>query len=205
MEKARIEYFKDKLLKEKERVEKLIKQIKEFEGIDSDSELSSELSLYDNHPADTAQELIDKEKGAALQKNEIEILNSINDSLKSIEKGTYGKCNACGKKIDEERLEFIPYTQYCLDCKKEQVKSMPGDSKNEPPEEEVLYPPFGYGYNDFKDKVGFDAEDSYQSVDRFNSMEKVYDYGDYYEDEDIGFVEEIEKISNEEYKRQLPD
>lgn len=205
MEKSKIGYFKDKLLKEKERVEKLIKQIKEFEGIDSSSELSSELSLYDNHPADNAQELFDKEKGAALQKNEIEILNSINDSLKSIEKGNYGVCNACGKNIDEDRLEFIPYTQYCLDCKKEQVKSMPGDFKNEPPEEDVLYPPFGYGYNDFKDKVGFDAEDSYQSVDRFNSMEKVYDYGDYYEDEDIGFVEEIEKISNEEYKRQLPD
>lgn len=205
MDKAKMQYFKDKLVKEKQRVENLIQQIKEFEGIESGNELSSELSLYDNHPADTAQQLFDKEKGAALQKNEIEILNSIDDSLKDIENGTYGKCKACGKEINRERLEFIPYTQYCVDCKNEQVKSMPGDKMNNPPEEDVIKRPFGYGNNDFKDAVEFDAEDSYQSVDRFNTMENVYDCGDEYEDDNIGIVEEVEKISNEQYKNQLPD
>lgn len=205
MKKATMEHFKNKLIQEKKRVVDLIQQIKEFEGIDDSSELSSELSLYDNHPADSAQQLYDKEKGAALQKNEIEILNSIEDSLKQIEDGSYGVCKACGKKIHEERLDFIPYAKYCVDCKEEQVKSMPEDSKNTPPEEEVLYPPFGYGYNDFKDAVEFDAEDSYQKVDSFNRMERIYEYGDYSEEEDLGVVEEVEKISNEQYKRQLPD
>ncbi|QGU95128.1 general stress protein [Clostridium bovifaecis] len=205
MDKAKMEYFKERLLDEKARVESLIEKIKEFENIKSDSELSSELSLYDNHPADNAQQFYDKAKGAALQKNEIEILNSINDSLKDIDMGTYGQCKACGKDISEGRLEFIPYTQYCIKCKKAQYESMPPENHNRPPEEEVIEEPFGYGHNDDSDAVGFDAEDSYQSVDNFNRMRKVYDYGDYYEDDDIGYVEDVEKISNRQYKNQLPD
>lgn len=205
MNNNKMQYYKDKLIKEKTRVLNLINKIKEFEGIDSDSMLSSELSLYDNHPADNAQELYDKEKGAALQKNEIEILNSIDDSLKDMEDGTYGKCKACGSSIPEQRLDAIPYTQYCINCKKEQNKSMSANDYNNPPEEDVIKEPFGYGNMDFKDFTGFDSEDSYQSVDRFNTMEKVYDYGDYSDDENMGYVEDVEKISNEYYKNQLPN
>lgn len=206
MDKAKIEHFKNRLLDEKSRVESLIEKIKEFENIKSDNELSSELSLYDNHPADTGQQFYDKAKGAALQKNEIEILNSINDALKDMEEGTYGKCKACGREISSGRLEFIPYTQYCINCKKAQYESMPPENHNRPPEEEVIEEPFGYGHNDGSDAVGFDAEDSYQSVDKFDRMKNVYDYGHYGEDDDeIGYVEDVEKISNRQYKNQLPD
>lgn len=193
-------------MNEKSRVESLIEKIKEFENIKSDSELSSELSLYDNHPADTGQQFYDKAKGAALQKNEIEILNSINDAIKNMEDGSYGKCKACGNEIPETRLDFIPYTQYCIECKNAQNESMPPENHNRPPEEEVIEEPFGYGYNDGSNAIGFDAEDSYQSVDKFNRMKNVYDYGHYGEDDDeIGYVEDVEKISNAQYKNQLPD
>lgn len=206
MDKSRINHFKKRLLDEKSRVEGIIEKIKEFENIKSDSELSSELSLYDNHPADTGQQFYDKARGAALQKNEIEILNSINDSLRDIEKGTYGNCRACGKEIQNERLEFIPYTQYCIECKKAQYESMPPENHNRPPEEEVIEEPFGYGHNDGSESIGFDAEDALQSVEKFNRMRKVYDIGHYGEDDDeIGYVEEIEGISNTQYKNQLPD
>lgn len=205
MDNNKMQYYKNKLLKEKSRVLKLIDDIREFEGIESHSMLSSELSLYDNHPADNASEFFEKEKGAALQKNEIEILNSIDDSLRYVEDGTYGKCKSCGRDIPDERLEAIPYTQYCIGCKNLQNKSMPDDYNNDPPEEDVIVAPFGYGNMDFKDYTGFDSEDSYQSVDRNNTMDRVYDYGDYSDDEDIGYVEDVEKISNAYYKSQLPD
>lgn len=206
MKKSKIKYFKKKLIKRKAQVEDLINKIKEFEAIDSESELSSELSLYDNHPADTGQQFYDKAKGAALQKNEIEILNSIDDSLDDIEKGRYGVCRACGKKIPEVRLEAIPYAKYCIGCKEAQVASMPPENHNRPPEEEVIEEPFGYGNNDNSTSIPFDAEDSYQSVERFNQMDNIYELG-YYDDNDdnIGIVEEVDKISNSEYKNQLPD
>ncbi|CAG7840991.1 general stress protein [Clostridium novyi B str. ATCC 27606] len=206
MKEKRKQYYKEKLFKEKKRVESLIDKIKEFEPIKSDSELSSELSLYDNHPADTGQQFYDKAKGAALQKNEIEILNAIDDSLDDIKHGKYGICRACGKQIPDERLEVIPYAKYCIECKRAQCNSMPPDSHNRPPEEEVIEEPFGYGNNDNSTSIPFDAEDSYQGVERFNEMENIYEFNDYDEDDEhIGIVEEVDKISNQQYKDQLPD
>lgn len=206
MKEKRKQYYKEKLFKEKKRVESLIDKIKEFELIKSDSELSSELSLYDNHPADTGQQFYDKAKGAALQKNEIEILNAIDDSLDDIKHGRYGICRACGKQIPDERLEVIPYAKYCIECKRAQCNSMPPDSHNRPPEEEVIEEPFGYGNNDNSTSIPFDAEDSYQEVERFNEMENIYEFNDYDEDDEhIGIVEEVDKISNQQYKDQLPD
>lgn len=199
MDKNQMKYFKEKLLKEKARVNHLIGQIKEFEAIDSESELSSELSLYDNHPADTGQQFYDKSRGAAFQKNEMEILNSIDDSLKDIEKGTYGICRACGKKIGKERLNFMPYVKYCVECKKAQCELMPPESHNRPPEE-VIEQSFEY-----KNNNDSDVEDSYKQVENFNKMEKIYEYAGDNEEKDIGFVEKVEKISNQQYKNQLPD
>jgi GDP-D-mannose dehydratase len=52
------------------------------------------------------------------------------------------------------------------------------------------------------DEVGVDAEDTYQAVQRFNKLEDIaLDY----DDDGGGYVEPIEKISNQQYKNQLPD
>ncbi|MCY6483729.1 TraR/DksA C4-type zinc finger protein [Clostridium aestuarii] len=207
MNKVEMNYFKSKLLRERKKVEAILKQMEENGVINSNSEMASELSFYDNHPSDIATELFDKEKGIALKKNETNVLKEIDISLQNIQSGTYGKCKECGKEISEERLNFIPYTQYCVHCKKEQLNHMPAEKDNRPSEEAAVGKPFGYGYNDFKDQTKFDAEDTYQIVENFNKMNNVYDYGDYeYEDEDdVGFVEDIEKISNNQYRDQLPD
>ena len=38
----------------------------------------------------------------------------VQEALDRIEAGTYGKCLECGKQIDEERLEAVPWSAYCL-------------------------------------------------------------------------------------------
>lgn len=207
MDKDKLKHYKNKLSREKKKVEDILTQMRQNEVIDSNSEMSQELSFYDNHPSDTATELFDKEKGIALKKNEMDILNQIDLAIKNLDNDTYGKCKRCGKDISEQRLNFIPYTQYCIECKKELNSSVMDDIYNRPVEEEALGKPFGYGYTDSKRNIEFDAEDSYQMVENFNKMRKIYDYGDYeYEDEDdIGYVEDIEKISNDQYKQQLPE
>lgn len=43
-------------------------------------------------------------------------LKDINMALEKIEKGTYGICEKCGKKIDEERLVACPEAKTCLKC-----------------------------------------------------------------------------------------
>ena len=199
MEKEKLQYFKEKLISEQARVLNLINVMKQNGVINSNSEMATELSFYDNHPSDTASEIVDKEKGLALKGNEMSIIKKIDAALKNIENHTYGKCKSCGKDIIEERLEFIPYAENCVSCQKSLGNSMPAEQNNRCVEEEVLGTPFRYSYSG---EVGVDAEDTYQAVERFNRLEDIVEY---YNDDDDGYVETIERISNEQYKNQLPD
>ena len=45
-------------------------------------------------------------------------LQNIDDALERMETGSYGKCESCGKKISEERLNLIPEAKTCSDCNK---------------------------------------------------------------------------------------
>ncbi|MCT8976061.1 TraR/DksA C4-type zinc finger protein [Clostridium sp. CX1] len=204
MDKERMEYFRGVLKKEKDRVYELLDQMEENETINSNSAMSRELSAYDNHPSDTATEMFDKERGLAFKENEISIIKKIDDALASIDKGNYGRCKMCGKDINEERLEFIPYAQFCVGCQNETNDSRPLEKHNRPIEEYVIDYPFGYGFNDYDkdEKVIFDAEDSYQAVWRFERLENQLEW---YTDTDDAFVDPIERISNQQYKSQLPD
>lgn len=43
-------------------------------------------------------------------------LKRINHALLRIEAGQYFKCSRCGTTINAERLQAIPYTEFCIDC-----------------------------------------------------------------------------------------
>jgi YteA family regulatory protein len=202
MDKENLDYFKARLLKEKQRIQDTLHLMEKNETINSNAEFASELSFYDNHPADLGEEIADIEKGRALKGNEMSIINKIEEALNSIEKGNYGVCKVCGIKIPHDRLEFIPYAVYCVNCQNKMNDSKPIPKNDRPIEETVLGKPFGYGFNDYKDDIEFDAEDSYQAVARFNNVRYTPDY---YDDDDEGYIDPIEKISNQQYKNQLPD
>jgi DnaK suppressor protein len=42
-------------------------------------------------------------------------LVQVQDALRRIEDGTYGKCIACGRQIEAARLKAVPWTPYCLE------------------------------------------------------------------------------------------
>lgn len=44
-------------------------------------------------------------------------LGLINDALRRIDQGTYGRCQMCGEEIDPARLEILPYATLCIKCK----------------------------------------------------------------------------------------
>jgi DnaK suppressor protein len=50
--------------------------------------------------------------GAELDSN---VLQQVRDALTRIENGTYGTCIIDGKRIEEKRLEAVPWTSYCLE------------------------------------------------------------------------------------------
>ena len=203
MNKKELQYFKNKLNEEKDRVNKLIKQLDDNGMTKFNSENGGELSFYDNHPADLGSENFEVEKGRALEANEMSVLDKINDALSYIEDGSYGKCKVCGKEIDKERLEFLPYAVNCINCQDTISDVQTYNSNQRVVEESVIGKPFTHKLKyDNKNEVGFDEEDSYQSVGRFNEVRNSPEYDYYYDDNN--YVEDIEKISNEQYKNQLP-
>ncbi|MBS6502138.1 MAG: TraR/DksA C4-type zinc finger protein [Clostridium sp.] len=204
MNKEELTYYKNKLNQEKKRITDLINQLDDNGVTRFNAEVASELSFYDNHPSDIASETFEVEKGRALEANERALLDKIDDAVRAIDEGSYGKCQKCGKEIDKERLDFLPYALNCIECEDVVSTIKTYNSNPRVVEESVIGNPFGHKsrYGD-KDEIGFDEEDSYQSVGRFNEIrnEPQYEY-DY---DDDNYVEEIEKISNEQYKNQLPD
>jgi RNA polymerase-binding protein DksA len=57
------------------------------------------------------------ERGLAAAQRTREQLAEVEHALEKFEKGTYGQCDCCGKDIQLARLEAIPQTSVCVDCK----------------------------------------------------------------------------------------
>ena len=70
------------------------------------------------HPADLGTENFDEELDLALVESQEQLLADINDAPARIERGTYGRCENCHRRISKERLEAVPYARYCLRCAK---------------------------------------------------------------------------------------
>ena len=64
----------------------------------------------------SAQMSSERELEFALDARESAELEAIDAALRRIADGSYGKCEDCGKKIPESRLEAIPYAAVCVQC-----------------------------------------------------------------------------------------
>ena len=113
----------------------LHKRLEELEhSIDNEEEFeTTELSNYDNHPADNATDLTDKHTRLALRRHYEDEITEIKDALTAIDEGTYGKCTECGKEIPLERLEAIPSATTCVEHAQQEV-----DQEIRPVEESLL-------------------------------------------------------------------
>ncbi|HEY7706387.1 MAG TPA: TraR/DksA C4-type zinc finger protein [Gaiellaceae bacterium] len=76
----------------------------------------------DQHLADTATETVEREIGNTLEEHDERLLVAIDEALKRIDDGTYGKCVNCGSPIPEERLEAMPWATLCIDCKRKEER-----------------------------------------------------------------------------------
>jgi DnaK suppressor protein len=55
-----------------------------------------------------------------------ETLLKVDEALRKIDEGTYGRCEDCGEDISMERLKVLPFAIYCVDCqeKREQLAEL---------------------------------------------------------------------------------
>ena len=102
MNKAKLEYFKNKLLSLKQEL------LKKDEGI------KESLQKYSNS-AEINDVLMSTQKREKL-------LKEINDALDRCKDGTFGYCEETGEEIGDGRLEIQPTAKYCIEAQEKLEK-----------------------------------------------------------------------------------
>ncbi len=82
----------------------------------------SEASAFGMHQADAGSDAYDRDFALSLLSQEQDALYEIDQALKRIELGTYGKCEMSGKPISHARLEAIPFARFTVECQSQLEK-----------------------------------------------------------------------------------
>ena len=111
-----LENFKNKLQKEKTRLETELKEVgrrnpsntKDWEP------LPPEMDTRTSEQSELADKFEEMENRSAVEIHLEEKLEEVNAALGRLEKGRYGICEVCGEKIDEKRMEANPAASTCV-------------------------------------------------------------------------------------------
>ncbi|MBO8136548.1 MAG: TraR/DksA C4-type zinc finger protein [Desulfotomaculum sp.] len=202
MQSRQLEYLRQRMLEERHQMLERIRSINKG-GLGESMDTSfGELSAIDNHPGDVGSEMFERSKDLSLKEQARVVVQAIDNALEAMKQGIYGKCEVCGKEIPLERLEAVPYTTICRDCKAAD-ENIPLRHPR-PIEEDVLMHPFERTLNDNTDKNFYDGEDALQEVARHSLS---YETDPEYEVDSIdpegdqrevkGAVEEVENLPYE--------
>ncbi len=111
------EHFKQRLLAEEQ---ELLTRIKQAEANAREGVFDYARDRGDESVSDELTEEQLEEAGTYWAE-----LKQVRDALQRIEEGTFGKCVVDGGPIEEERLEAIPWTPYCLRHERQKELSEP--------------------------------------------------------------------------------
>jgi RNA polymerase-binding transcription factor len=109
-------HFRRKLEDERARVAAALDHLRSGNAGSMEDEVDE--SHFDNHLAETASVTIAREIDYSLEENEARVLTAIDAALGRIDDGTYGRCERCGREIEAERLEALPWATLCIDDKR---------------------------------------------------------------------------------------
>lgn len=99
---------------------------------ESERPQATELSNYDNHPADNASDLTDQLTEMAMDEHREDTVEEIKKALQAMADGKYGKCVVCGEEIPLGRLEAMPKALTCVEHAEQKEENL------RPVEEDVL-------------------------------------------------------------------
>jgi DnaK suppressor protein len=92
---------RDELLRARDGAESFVPRAAESEG-----------DLIDSASADAEAEF-----QVRLRQTDARLLKAIEDALARMRAGTFGICETCKQPISRARLEAVPWTRHCRDCK----------------------------------------------------------------------------------------
>ncbi len=121
--KRELNDIKKLLLAEREELQRQAAEIEESSFGSGQSDLSGDLSSYDEESADAGTATFEREKDLSLTNNIRDLTEKIDHAMELIEQGTYGLCERCGKPIEKARIKALPYATLCIKDKQAEERT----------------------------------------------------------------------------------
>lgn len=113
--KAAAQSTKDPLFALRERLQKQRQEILDL--------YQQDLRAGQESADDGTEDIVDRANNAynrelmfSLSDGERNMVLQIEEALKRMDAGSYGRCSNCGEAISVLRLEAVPYTRFCVNC-----------------------------------------------------------------------------------------
>lgn len=119
MNKIAKKKFRQRLEKERESLVSEISRLEKDCLYKSQREASGDLSGYSFHMADMGTDNFTRDLNLELATVEQKILYEVEKAMERLEEGSFGVCQQCKKKINQQRLDAIPYARMCMSCEEE--------------------------------------------------------------------------------------
>ena len=99
-----------------ERLSRDVAAIEEATLVAAGGQANGELSNAPLHLAESRTDSFHQDLNSVLHDNEQFLYYEALAAVERLNDGTFGRCEACGQTISEQRLDAIPYTRHCLSC-----------------------------------------------------------------------------------------
>jgi RNA polymerase-binding transcription factor DksA len=108
-----VEAVRERLLRERQGVLGEVERLRSELGVSIEDEIDEH--GVESHLGDAATETFERERDVAVLDNAQDLLRQYDEALQRVDAGTYGRCVVCGRPIEPERLEALPYVAYCIE------------------------------------------------------------------------------------------
>jgi len=125
--KAELKHFRDIILLERKAIFESAKANMDALVDKESGEYKGDNLTYSSHMAEQGTDEMEREKNYLFVQRDEKYLGYLQDALMRIDQGTYGICVDCRDEpknlcktcplIIKERLELVPITQHCIECK----------------------------------------------------------------------------------------
>ena len=107
--------FKNLILEKRDKTKEELKAAKE--RAEQMRDASQNNAIYSSHMADASGDHVELEQAYYMIARLEKYLGYLAKAIKMIADGTFGICISCNDMIPKARLEEVPHTTKCVDCK----------------------------------------------------------------------------------------
>jgi RNA polymerase-binding protein DksA len=112
-----LKYFREMIIEQKTEILENARRLRESLIDESTGDYVGDNSTFSMHMAEQGTDEMEREKAYMFIQRDEKHLFYLESALVRIAKKTYGLCISCGKPISKARLEAVPITSHCINCK----------------------------------------------------------------------------------------